>query len=293
MKRKLRKFLLLTIIAGAIVIAGYIVFLSVKSAKQMLFPIPMPVTHTPQEYGIAEYQEVQFQTPDGLTLSAWYVSPAANNNTVIILAHGYAHNRQMLLSEAGFLTEHGYGVLLFDFRGHGESDSAMITIGDTEQLDVQAAVDFVAGQENVQHIGAIGFSMGAAALAGVAAEDERIEAVVLEATFSSLKEEVLYRAKFFGPLSQIPVYLTVKNAGVDYENVSPINQLCKISPRPVFLIFGETDDLVKNDTAENMKATACNPYEFWVVDGAGHQNYALAADEIYENRILTFFEKIR
>ena len=46
---------------------------------------------------------------------------ASNNGAIIIFLHGSPGNRNQLLPVAMALNEHGYGVLLVDMPGHGES----------------------------------------------------------------------------------------------------------------------------------------------------------------------------
>jgi dipeptidyl aminopeptidase/acylaminoacyl peptidase len=249
----------------------------------------MPLERIPDDVGIASYQDVAFAADDGIVLRGWYMPPAPQNRTVIILAHGYAHNRLMLLPEANVLIEHGYGALLFDFRGHGESDAAPVTIGDHERRDLRAAIDYVAAQPGVSRIGALGFSMGAATLAQVAAGDDRLGAVVLEAAFPTLREEVRYRSRVFGVLSQAPALRAMRRAGVDVDGVRPIDGLCGIAPRPLLLIYGEQDTFVPPGTAQEMYDAACDPVDLWVVAGAGHQNYGEVVPDAYAARLLRFF----
>lgn len=255
-----------------------------------LAPPRIPLGRTPQDVGIAAYETVTFTTGDGITLHGWYIPPTAEEELVVILAHGYAYNRTQLLPEARILVGQGHGALLFDFRGHGESETAMVTIGDHERRDLEAAIDFVAAQPGVSRIGAIGFSMGGATVAQVAAQDERLGAVVLEAAYPTLKEEIRYRTRFFGPLSQIPAVTAVRRAGVDIDGVRPIDDLCAINPRPLLLIYGDRDADVPPGTAQAMFEAACDPVELWVIAGAGHQNPADIAPEAYAARLSRFFK---
>ncbi|MDY7075990.1 MAG: alpha/beta fold hydrolase [Chloroflexota bacterium] len=278
----------MALLAGALIVATYIIVTTARLAKDTLTPPRTPVDRTPLDVGIKEWEDVTFTTRDGITLRGWHIPP--ENDATIILAHGYAANRQMLLTEAQVLVEQGYGVLLFDFRGHGESEGNLVTIGDHEQRDLSAAVDFVAAQPNIVKIGAIGFSMGAATLAQVAAQDDRLSAIVIEAAFPTLAEEIHHRSRAFGPLSQIPALRAIRRSGVDVDGVRPIDDLCRISPRPVLLIYGELDTDVPPGTAQAMFDAACEPAELWVVAGATHQNYAEVAPEEYTARLLRFFD---
>jgi dipeptidyl aminopeptidase/acylaminoacyl peptidase len=279
---------LLVLLVGALIVATYIATTAARLAKNTLTPPRDPVDRTPLDAGIEGYEDVTFAASDGVTLHGWYVLP--ENGAVIILAHGYAGNRLMLLPEARVLVGQGYGALLFDFRGHGESEGDLVTIGDHERRDLDAAIDFVAAQPGVEKIGAIGFSMGAATLAQVAARDERLDAVVIEAAFPTLVEEIRYRSRAFGPLSQIPTLRAVRQSGVDVDHVRPIDNLCAISPRPVLLIYGELDTDVPPGTAQAMFDEACDPVALWVVQGATHQNYATIVPGEYAARLLSFFD---
>ena len=278
----------LALFAGAITIAIYIVTIAAHAAEDALAPPRVPVDRAPLDVGIGDYEDVTFTASDGITLRGWYVP--SENGAAIILAHGYAGNRLMLLPEARVLAGQGYGVLLFDFRGHGESEDALVTIGDHERRDLSAAIDFVASQPGVDRIGAVGFSMGAATLAQVAAQDERLSGVVIEATFANLAQEIRYRSRAFGPLSQIPALRAIRQSGVDVDGVSPAEDLCAISPRPVLLIYGELDADVPPGTVRAMFDAACDPAELWVIEGAAHQNYTEIVPEEYAAHLLRFFD---
>jgi dipeptidyl aminopeptidase/acylaminoacyl peptidase len=278
----------LTFVATAFAVVVFIAVSAARFAEGGLAPPRMALDQAPPESGIEGYRDVSFMADDGVTLRGWYIPP--ENGAAIVLAHGYAHNRLMLLPEAQFLSEQGYGALLFDFRGHGESDDALVTLGDHEQRDMKAAIDFVAAQPGVEKIGALGFSMGAATLIQAAAKDDRLSGVVAEASFPSLREVIRYRSRAFGPLSQLPSLWAVRRAGVGVNEVNPIDDLCTISPRPTLLIYGEIDADVPPGTPHAMLEAACDPVNLWVIEGAGHQNYSEVVPIEYSERVVAFFD---
>jgi pimeloyl-ACP methyl ester carboxylesterase len=194
-----------------------------------------------------------------------------------------------MLPEVGILAAQGYGVLAFDFRGHGTSDGALVTLGDHERRDLEAAIDFCASRPEVARTCGLGFSMGGATLAQVAATDQRLSAVVIVAAYPTLAQEIRYRARSLGPLSQLPALIAIRRASVDVRDVRPIDDLCAISPRPLLLIYGQIDADVPPGTAQNMIDAACAPSELWVVAGAGHQSMAGVIPRQYESRLVDFF----
>ena len=65
------------------------------------------------------HERVTFPTSDGVRLSGWYVPP--RNGAVIALVHGGGGDREGTILHARMLAKAGYGVLLYDARGRGES----------------------------------------------------------------------------------------------------------------------------------------------------------------------------
>ncbi len=66
-----------------------------------------------------------------------------------------------VLTHAYLLIEHGYGVLLYDARGHGASEGRSMEYGWNTALDVSTAVDFVLARSSVTRgVSVLGLSMG-------------------------------------------------------------------------------------------------------------------------------------
>jgi len=137
-------------------------------------------------------QEVSFTTEDGWTISADLLSPVSDSRLpAVILVHSSVTDRHMYNQVADQLLAAGFVVLNLDFRGRGKSRNKGNWLelrlqepdGPAEigrgYLDVQAAVDFLSSQGNVdsESIGVVGTVIGARyALLG-AARDHRIKAV--------------------------------------------------------------------------------------------------------------------
>ena len=97
-------------------------------------------TTTPGDRGLS-YRDVELHTTDGVTLSGWYI-PSANHAAVALL-HGAGSTRSSVLDHAVVLARHGYGVLLFDARGHGRSGGRAMDFGWYGDDDASAAVSFL------------------------------------------------------------------------------------------------------------------------------------------------------
>ncbi|HEV2121586.1 MAG TPA: alpha/beta hydrolase, partial [Chloroflexota bacterium] len=106
-------------------------------------------------------ESVTFKNGAGLRLHGWYVPPRARK-AVVMVCHGFGTNRTEGIDVWPWLNEAGYGVLLFDFQAHGESEGRYTTVGLREVEDVHAAIDYLQKREgeDVILLG-FGISMGA------------------------------------------------------------------------------------------------------------------------------------
>ncbi len=285
------RFLGLCLLGGALILAIRLGVLGVKLANEGLHPPRLPVEGSPRDVALDEYQDVSFTTTDGLVLRGWYIP--SRNGAALILGHGQAANRTQLLPEAAIFAQHGYGVLLFDWRTHGESDGEVGSLGYREVQDLQAAIDLVAARPDVdsERIGALGFSMGAAVVTEVAARDTRLKAVVIEAAFPTLAEMIRFRTRDLAILGPIATWWGEWQIGAEVDQVRPVHEICRISPRPVLLIYGSQDEMLPPDSAEQMFAAACEPKELWLIEGAGHGGYHQLVPQEYARRLLAFFDQ--
>ncbi len=231
---------------------------------------------------------VAFPSADGVDLRGWYRPPG--NGAVVLLVHGQGGSRQQMADQAEVLVRHGFGVLLFDLRAHGESGGDLATSGDRERRDVEGALAFLRARPEVERgrIGAVGFSNGAIAVAEVAARDPGILAVVLEAAPPSAEEDVWADYPKDRPLERSVGVLVHRLSGVDVGSVRPIDRLCAIAPRPILLVYGELDPGFPPATARRMRDAACGPRELWLVPGVGHGGYPARHPEEFERRLVGF-----
>ena len=129
--------------AGA---AGYLGFVTVEGSRRVVRPPRKPVEPTeegapahPGDIGLA-HEDVRFTTDDGYTLDGWLIPAERETRAAVILMHGFSWHRLPWLTEFVPWIQPRFNILQFDFRGHGNSDDALITLGTLEQRDVAAAV---------------------------------------------------------------------------------------------------------------------------------------------------------
>ncbi|HEV8191144.1 MAG TPA: alpha/beta fold hydrolase [Ktedonobacterales bacterium] len=108
-------------------------------------------------------RQLEFVASDGTDLRGEFWAqpqPAAT----IVICHGYRASREHLRPVAALEHANGCNVLLFDFRGHGESAQIATSGGNAEVRDLTAALDIASQQPETlrQRLYIHGFSMGAA-----------------------------------------------------------------------------------------------------------------------------------
>ena len=105
----------------------------------------------------------------------------------MVVCHGYRTSRMRLRPVAALEYAHGFNVLLFDFRGHGESASVPTTGGVAEVHDLEAALGVAAAQPETLpgRIILHGFSMGAT-IALLAPPHPDVAAIIADSPYARL-----------------------------------------------------------------------------------------------------------
>ena len=288
---KLTGLTILTLVLAFFILVFYA---SDRWAQSRLHPMRIIPTGDLLVENKIPYQDVELTTQDGIKLSAWYTPPkpalsgVEGNNAVILLAHGYNDNRP----EAMYVmfAKHGYGVLAWDFRAHGKSGGDICTLGYYEQRDVEAALDYALKQPDVKHIGAWGGSMGAATVILTAAKHPEIEAVVSDSSFPSLEDVLRLNTPI--PIMQPFVILIGKwSADLPIDQVRPVDEIAKISPRPVLIIDGWEGSAMAMNSPYRLYDAAKEPKKLWVEDGVPHLGMYKNNPKKYERRVIGFFDE--
>jgi fermentation-respiration switch protein FrsA (DUF1100 family) len=188
------------------------------------------------------------------------------------------------------LAKHGYGVLAWDFRAHGQSGGDTCSLGYYEQLDVEAALDYALNQSDVEHIGAWGGSMGAATVILTAAKHPEIEAVVSDSAFPSL-EDVMRLNTPIKIMQPYVLFFGEQLSGAKINQVRPVDEIGKISPRAVFIIDGWDGSAVAMNSPYRFLDAAGEPKQLWVEEGVPHLTMYTNDPTGYEKRVIGFFDE--
>lgn len=260
-------------------------------------------TFTPFELGVPS-EDVAFTSDDGVPLAGWWLGhPDAAGardrsaaETVVICCHGHRGTKAYMLGIGTGLWRAGHSVLLFDFRGNGDSGDGPQSLSHFEQRDVRAAVDLVRRRRPEARIAVVGFSMGAAASIMAAAEDERIEALVADSAFAEMSDVVATAYRKY----RLPGELLVPAAdllnrvthGYSFGEVRPVDRIAEIVPRPILLLHGTNDGVIPfSHMARLADAAGSGDVETVAYEGAEHCGGYFADRPAYIARVASFLER--
>ena len=191
------------------------------------------------------------------------------------------------------LVEAGYGVLMLDMRGQGESEGVPNAFGWDSPADLDAAVAYLQGRPDVEEgrIGGIGFSVGGEVLIDAAAENEGLAAVVSEgAGERSWRETALQEYGGWPAQAMVlPLNGIITVITGDAPPPSLRDLVGEISQRPLFLIYA-TNGQGGEDLNQLYFEAAGEPKEIWEITTGGHTGGFEAEPEEYERRVLAFFD---
>ena len=130
-----------------------------------------PVLRRPDEYGM-EYEDVTFQSDDGLPLSGWFIPAKKASKKIVISNHfspgnkyGYAGHIKPWKGAGGFevnflprykaLVDAGYNVFAYDFRNHGMSTPGQNNAYNPkyfEYKDVIGSMNYIKSREDTKNM---------------------------------------------------------------------------------------------------------------------------------------------
>jgi uncharacterized protein len=268
-----------------------VAFLILISAWGFYISIRPPKIHssiTPRDLRM-EYENVSFETADGLTLRGWHIPAKKPNDKTVILLHGYPADKGNILPALAFLQD-DFNLLLFDFRYLGESDGNYSTAGAKEVEDLLAAIRFLKTRA-ITEVGVWGFSMGGAVALMAIEKTPEIRAVVAESSYASLSEMALqlFRIPVVNyPIAYLIGFWAKLLLGIDVRDVSPAERI-RNSAIPILITHSSADAVIPFSQAKLLQqALANNPRaEYWFSEEFAHGQ--LDAD--YHSRIRNFFQK--
>lgn len=261
----------------------------------MLRRIENAITFHPESYtGGAVWalperaEDVWFETADGIRLHGWFVHAASHAAAspppaTVIYFHGNGGNVSYTGWLGAALSQRGFNVLLFDYRGYGRSGGRVA--GEKGiYTDADAAYDYVVRKRGTvpARLVLYGQSLGTAAAADLAAR-RACAALIIESGLSSATDMagvlLPWLPRFARRLSQ--------NKFDTMRKLPDVN--C-----PVLVAHGERDEIIPVVQGRTLYAAAHEPKRLIIVARAGHNNLVMTGGDGYLDSLAQFIrESIR
>lgn len=206
-------------------------------------------------------------------LGTLYRTRRSGKSPAAIVLHGFPgfeKNYDILRA----LQQLGYHSLIFHYRGAWGSEGDYTVTGQID--DVKSALEMLRNRPDVdpEKILIVGHSMGSWLAVNIGAIDKRVIGVVAISGVGDMRKR--------GELNRKRVESSLRFLrGVTYEQYisdmetrvekyNPVEKIGSISPRPVLIIHGENDAVVKVSNAHDLYEAAKEPKELFIVEKADH-----------------------
>jgi len=281
-------------VTGAVLAVAVSCLTFVPAVMATNVPRPHLGSVTPASYGL-RYRDVGFETADGADIAGWYIP--SSNGAAVVLRHGSGSTRSAVLAQAAMISRGGYGVLLTDARGHGQSGGRAMDFGWYGDADTLAAVTFLTEQPDVDvdRIGVVGMSMGGEEAIGAAAADRRIRAVVAEGATGRTTADTDWLSDVYGTRGLVQEgieWLRFALADGLTSAHKPIGLADAITSTPSTEFFLIAGGAVADERYALAHIAATRPPNLttWIVPGAGHVQGLDREPDEWGNRVLSFLE---
>ena len=255
--------ILATIFGVYLLLLGFMYFFQ----DSLLFMPSSGMVQTPESVGV-EAEDFWAETEDGIRVHGWYF-PHEESDYVIVLSHGNAGNISYRIDIARTLLEMGAAVLMYDYRGYGQSEGKPSEKG--LYKDIEAVVEGLkSGKGYGEHqIIMYGRSLGGA-VAAYAANNYNLGGLVLDSAFKNLRAMVR------------DVYPFVPSRLAKYT--FPTEQYLQHDrDYPIMILHSPNDQIVGFHHGEYLYNELDEPKRFVELMGGHNNNFFVSSDLIVEN----------
>jgi pimeloyl-ACP methyl ester carboxylesterase len=212
-------------------------------------------------------RDVEIRTPDGETLRGWLLAPRRSTpdpaRPLMIYFPGNAENRLFRLADLHELAADGFDVLIFDYRGFGDStgsssekamtaDAMLIWNKAIEELGYDSRKTVIYGES-------LGGAVAIALCADTSAAQVHPAAIVLNSTFASMRQIVADQYPLF------PFRFFV------WDDWPSIDRVARIQA-PITIFHGSADEIVPVEHARQLAKTIGDKVHYVELDKFPHNS---------------------
>ncbi len=249
--------------------------------KQKIFLPEKAMQTTPDRDGM-RYEEVHIASGIGADkgdLFGWWIPGASASSPALLYLHGNSRNIGLNVEHAARLHSMGYGLLLVDYRGFGNS-SGGAPDEDKVYEDAEAMWNYLLGplKQPPQRTFIYGHSLGAAMAIDLAVRHPEAAGLITESAFTSM----LDMGKRDYPYLPVDLLLNQR-----FDSIDKVGKL-KI---PVLFIHGTWDEKVPWQMSQRLFDAAPQPKFLKLIKGGEHSNSGGIASVEYREAVTAFVQQ--
>jgi len=250
-----------------------IVGLMYSFQERLLFLPSRALMATPADRGL-DYQDLTIATDDDEQLHAWWIS-ARDARGTLIFSHGNAGNISGRIDVARLFHDLGLNVLLYDYRGYGQSTGQASEDG--LYRDIEAVWRYATDTRGLapERLVLFGRSLGGAPSAYLATR-ETPAALVLDSAFTSVPDVAAHHYPFL-PVRQL--------ASLSFGNEARLPDVTA----PVIILHSPDDEVIPYSHGERLYEAANEPKAFLQLEG-GHNEAFFRSERRYRTELAAFLD---
>ncbi|MFQ6008526.1 MAG: alpha/beta hydrolase [Candidatus Zixiibacteriota bacterium] len=241
--------------------------------KKLVFYPVRGFTVAPDQLNL-QYEDVYVTVTSEERVHGWYF-PANNPDSseevpVVLFCHGNAGNISHRLETVDFILSLGAAILLFDYRGYGQSNGSPSEAN--VYADAEACYFWLIDQKGIQpeNIVLFGRSIGGT-VAVELARKVKCRGLIVESSFTSAED----MGKRMFPLVPIKYLLRYK-----FDSIGKLGSVhC-----PILITHSPDDEIVPFEMGKKLFAVANEPKQFVPLRG-GHNEREYLADSVYKQAV--------
>lgn len=238
---------------------------------------------SPEQYGI-QYQDVYFGEDKGPRLHGWWFPAQQEARASVLFLHGNAENISTHSGMAYWLTQYGYNVFIFDYRGYGYSEGEVDVGGAIK--DIQTAKNYVKrAYASQQALFVVSHSLGASlGVVSLSEDAEGLDGAIFVSPFSEYPQVAreMMSKTWLGWVLQWPLSLTISH------RYDPVDYVADLKGLPVVFMYSAQDEVIAPVHVSKLYARAEGDRHLEQLVGSHNRLFSIAENQ---QAILGFLDR--
>ena len=235
-------------------------------------------------------------TFDGQTLYVGFIPGDPENKHYVVLSHGYTSTRYGMYKYAALYRRFGYNCIVYDNRGHGANQPAVVSFGYREARDLMTVIadTYERYGEDIK-LGLHGESMGSGLQITALQYQPKIDFIVNDCGYADILNVLRWKCKQVfhlpGWFADVASFYAKLWYGFSFHEVRPIDKLPE-NEIPICFVHGEADDFIPIWHSQKMHEATKGYSELHLYPGADHAVSIESDVKRYQQMLMDFLTEV-